>query len=393
MPTAESHRRSIAKAVSWRTTGTLDTFILSYLVTGNLIFAGSIAGVETVTKIVLYYFHERIWSAISWGREPRAALAAGRGWGMDGLRLKAAAAVQGLTACWTRRRYEAAGAAAVLAILAVVATPPLRSPRPPQVAASDARPRAGSPLAAAVLTNAEPMLPGVQAAERDLQTHLADPDPSAIAALAEPEPPFAEQASAVVTGAPDLDEEAPAPVQQHRDGAPTRSLANSDQVKAVQQRLAELGYFHASATGVWGSQSRQALAAFKAQAQLPADDVWDEAAERSLFSGDVQGSTSFVGHWAPNTRACTPQLNRDGLLPATINDQGAWAGETACMFRRKQQNGNVWTMAATCSNDRSRWAANVRLEVRGDRLTWSSERGSQTYVRCRQGQLFAQAAH
>jgi hypothetical protein len=50
-------------------------------------------------------------------------------------------------------------------------------------------------------------------------------------------------------------------------------------------------------------------------------------------------------------------------------------------------------MVATCSDQRSRWTANVRLEIRGDRLTWSSERGSQTYVRCRQGQLYAQVAN
>ena len=54
MTPQDSHHRSIAKAVSWRATGTLDTFILSYLITGNLVFAGSIAGVETMTKIGLY---------------------------------------------------------------------------------------------------------------------------------------------------------------------------------------------------------------------------------------------------------------------------------------------------------------------------------------------------
>jgi len=73
----DSHHRSIAKAVSWRATGTLDTFILSYLITGNLIFAGSIAGVETVTKIGLYYAHERVWSRIAWGRRSGSEAPAG----------------------------------------------------------------------------------------------------------------------------------------------------------------------------------------------------------------------------------------------------------------------------------------------------------------------------
>jgi hypothetical protein len=161
----------------------------------------------------------------------------------------------------------------------------------------------------------------------------------------------------------------------------------------VQQRLAELGFFHTSATGVWGPNSRQALAAFKAQAQLPGDDAWDEAAERSLFGADIRSSTSFVGQWAPTAQACRPQLNQSGLLPATINEQGARAGETTCRFQRRRQSGTAWTVVAACSDQRSQWTAKVRLEVRGDRLTWSSERGSQNYVRCRQGQVYAQMAN
>jgi uncharacterized membrane protein len=63
----EVHSRSFAKAVSWRTAGTIDTFVISYLVTGKVSLAGSIAAVEVVTKITIYYIHERIWSAIPWG--------------------------------------------------------------------------------------------------------------------------------------------------------------------------------------------------------------------------------------------------------------------------------------------------------------------------------------
>ena len=35
--------------------------------TGNLVFAGSIASVEVATKMVLYYVHERGWSHVPWG--------------------------------------------------------------------------------------------------------------------------------------------------------------------------------------------------------------------------------------------------------------------------------------------------------------------------------------
>src|SRR5258708_27709901 len=51
----EAHLRSFAKAVSWRIVGSLDTFVLSFLVTGNLVWAGAIAPVETPTQIVLFF--------------------------------------------------------------------------------------------------------------------------------------------------------------------------------------------------------------------------------------------------------------------------------------------------------------------------------------------------
>lgn len=63
----EAHSRSLAKAVSWRLTGTIDTFVISFIITGRVTLAGSIAGTELLTKIMLYYFHERIWSAVKWG--------------------------------------------------------------------------------------------------------------------------------------------------------------------------------------------------------------------------------------------------------------------------------------------------------------------------------------
>ena len=62
-------RRSLAKTVSWRTLGSLDTLLLGYIFTGSLKIAGSIASAEVLTKIVLYYFHERGWAHVRWGRQ------------------------------------------------------------------------------------------------------------------------------------------------------------------------------------------------------------------------------------------------------------------------------------------------------------------------------------
>ena len=61
--------RSFVKALTWRTTGTLDTFLISLLITKKPFIAASIASVEVLTKIFLYYFHERIWNRISWGKK------------------------------------------------------------------------------------------------------------------------------------------------------------------------------------------------------------------------------------------------------------------------------------------------------------------------------------
>jgi uncharacterized membrane protein len=64
----EGHGRSFIKAVSWRTVGTIDTFIISFFVTGKLSLAGGIASIEVVTKILIYYLHERVWAVIPWGQ-------------------------------------------------------------------------------------------------------------------------------------------------------------------------------------------------------------------------------------------------------------------------------------------------------------------------------------
>lgn len=63
----ERHSRSAAKAISWRILGSIDTFLLSWLLTGSPKAAGAIATAEVLTKMVLYYFHERAWSSVKWG--------------------------------------------------------------------------------------------------------------------------------------------------------------------------------------------------------------------------------------------------------------------------------------------------------------------------------------
>ncbi|WP_299058487.1 DUF2061 domain-containing protein [uncultured Polaribacter sp.] len=65
---SEKPVRSIVKAISWRVVGTLDTLLVSYMVTGKIELAASIASVDFLTKLILYFFHERIWNKIKWGK-------------------------------------------------------------------------------------------------------------------------------------------------------------------------------------------------------------------------------------------------------------------------------------------------------------------------------------
>ncbi|HNP66989.1 MAG TPA: DUF2061 domain-containing protein [Aequorivita sp.] len=58
-------KRHIAKTITWRIVGTLDTILLSWLITGNPLTGLKIGFAEVITKMILYYFHERVWFSIN----------------------------------------------------------------------------------------------------------------------------------------------------------------------------------------------------------------------------------------------------------------------------------------------------------------------------------------
>jgi uncharacterized membrane protein len=66
---AATKKRSLVKTITWRVIATTDTFILAWLFTSDEVVAASIAGLEVVTKLILYYVHERGWSSLQWGQE------------------------------------------------------------------------------------------------------------------------------------------------------------------------------------------------------------------------------------------------------------------------------------------------------------------------------------
>jgi uncharacterized membrane protein len=66
---SDTSTRSIAKALSWRITGSGATFLISYLISGNFNVAGSIASIQLVANTILYFLHERVWNYVKWGRK------------------------------------------------------------------------------------------------------------------------------------------------------------------------------------------------------------------------------------------------------------------------------------------------------------------------------------
>ena len=56
-----SYKRHLAKTITWRVVGTIDTIILSWLITGDLSIGLAIGGVEVISKMILYFAHERVW--------------------------------------------------------------------------------------------------------------------------------------------------------------------------------------------------------------------------------------------------------------------------------------------------------------------------------------------
>jgi adenylylsulfate kinase len=63
----ERKRRSIAKAISWRILATMVTSLVVFIFTKNFTLALSVGLLEMSAKLIIYYFHERFWTNVSWG--------------------------------------------------------------------------------------------------------------------------------------------------------------------------------------------------------------------------------------------------------------------------------------------------------------------------------------
>jgi hypothetical protein len=129
-----------------------------------------------------------------------------------------------------------------------------------------------------------------------------------------------------------------------------------------------------------------AAAARAAQPAKPAErDAELQAAKPARQDGADSAArphAAVAGVWAPDTGACSVRDFQEGLLPTIIKTDGAWAGETFCAFKKRQETKTGWRVVANCSNEREHWTTDVRLIVKNNRLTWSSKRGTQSYKRC-----------
>jgi len=158
-------------------------------------------------------------------------------------------------------------------------------------------------------------------------------------------------------------------------------LREIENAKRVQQRLIDLGFLFGAADGIWGQRSRRALQEFRAANGIGEGDSWDEATQEQLLRApDAKAANtsdiSFIGGWGIDLAEC-----RDS--PIKITARRAEAFGTACEFRStERESSNVWRLRAECASKTERWNANVRLTVSTSKLTWSSERGTTTYVRC-----------
>ena len=64
----DSNRRSLAKTLTWRITGSASTFTIAYMVTGSFGISWLVAVIQMCVNTVLYWLHERAWARVLWGR-------------------------------------------------------------------------------------------------------------------------------------------------------------------------------------------------------------------------------------------------------------------------------------------------------------------------------------
>jgi hypothetical protein len=194
----------------------------------------------------------------------------------------------------------------------------------------------------------------VQSPDIPLATGSPTPIPSNEAKA--PEPPAADRSVAATAGP--------------RDGAP------------IQQHGIETGSPGAVTDVAWGSPLPNPPADSRPAVNGQRRDAADPPSPRA--------DPSFIGGWADDIGRC-----RTGRkAPLVINSRAAKTVDGECAFGSvAREAANRWRVAAICASGGKFWRANIALKLTEQSLTWSSERGTETYVRCADAGVRSPASH
>lgn len=145
-------------------------------------------------------------------------------------------------------------------------------------------------------------------------------------------------------------------------------------------------------TAVWQSEGKFVERTVLVSSANGAEQEMSDLTESEGIAGGLktsrgvsvpQAKAGFVGVWAAEPRACASRSRAGNDLLTVVDERGAWAGESTCSFKEKKQlGGSEWEVKAACADGSARWESTVRLSVSRNKLKWSGQRGSQTYVRC-----------
>jgi hypothetical protein len=166
------------------------------------------------------------------------------------------------------------------------------------------------------------------------------------------------------------------------------STFDAVRVKRTQESLIALGHLTGQASGIWDDRSRLALQAFQVKNRLPISDTLDDVSERALSAtykrerAAKSFEANFSGAWIGENKTCPDSALFPEAKLLRINYRRAQFGGSACEFLKVEEAMSEWKIVAQCKAGEKAWEVNVRLKRAGDKITWSSERGTVVYRRC-----------
>jgi peptidoglycan hydrolase-like protein with peptidoglycan-binding domain len=156
-------------------------------------------------------------------------------------------------------------------------------------------------------------------------------------------------------------------------------LLSREELIHIQTRLRQVGFI-GTVDGLWNQRTQEAIRQFKITNRLSNPDLWDPETDEKLKSpAAIRAHESFIGAWSEHpcrgTDVTRPPL-RITSRRASSSDGGV------CEFSNFDFQDTDWRVRALCTVGKNSWTTNITFAVKGNQLTWSSERGVSTYHRC-----------